>query len=93
MDALRRIETATVLAIQLKAPGNCEKDAKELMGLILSGQIFSSFDESERKVIWERLKLFDGIILSLDTFWKDFIYFEQCAQCIKQLFGVADGSI
>ncbi|KAJ5461024.1 uncharacterized protein N7458_002576 [Penicillium daleae] len=93
LHALRRIETETVLEMQLKAPGNCEKDAKEIMGLIFSGQIFPSFDESERKVIWERIKLFDGIIPSLETFWKDFIFFEQCAQCMKRLFGVADGSI
>jgi hypothetical protein len=51
-----------------KAPGNCGEDPKELMGLTFGGQIFSSFGESERKEIWERIKQFDGIIPSLETF-------------------------
>lgn len=63
------------------------------MGLILSGQIFSSFGESERKQIWKRIKEFDGVIPSLETFWDDFLFFEQCAQCMRWLFGVAKDSI
>ncbi|KAK5807568.1 hypothetical protein VI817_001826 [Penicillium citrinum] len=91
--ALRSIDTESVLKLQLKAPGNCEQDTKELMGLILSGQIFSSFGESDRKQIWKRIKEFDGVIPSLETFWDDFLFFEQCAQCMRWLFGVAKDSI
>ena len=90
---LKRIDTNTVLKLQLKAPRNCEKDSKYIKGLTLSGEIFSSFNESERKGIWKRIKKFDGIIPSLQTFWKDFIFFEQCVHCIKRLFGAANGSI
>ncbi|KAJ5883437.1 uncharacterized protein N7473_010323 [Penicillium subrubescens] len=91
--ALTRIDPETVLQLQSKAPGNCKTDANKIKGLILGRQIFSSFDESQRKEIWRRIKHFDGIIPSLHTFWKDFYFFERCAHCIKRLFGAPKGSI
>jgi hypothetical protein len=67
-DALRRIDPETVVQLQSKAPGNCDSNTKEIKGLILGRQIFSSFNESKRKRIWRRIKHFDGIIPSLYTF-------------------------
>ncbi|CBF84445.1 hypothetical protein AN9021.2 [Aspergillus nidulans FGSC A4] len=91
--SLNRIDTETVLGLQLKCPRVCEKDRKEVNGLVLSGQVFSSFSESERRNICRRLQSFDGIIPSLYTFWEDFKYLECCAQCIRRLFGQVNGSI
>ncbi|KAH9208266.1 hypothetical protein DL95DRAFT_395437, partial [Leptodontidium sp. 2 PMI_412] len=69
-DALRRIDTATVKALEGRAPG---------------GKIFSAFSNREREIIYERLKMIDGLVPSLFTFFRDIQYLKLCMDCLKRL--------
>ncbi|THC93575.1 hypothetical protein EYZ11_006928 [Aspergillus tanneri] len=51
-----RIDAHTVESLQLLAPGVSRKDAKIVRGLVLGGEAFSAFDDSERTAIWEKLQ-------------------------------------
>ena len=51
------------------------------------GEAFSAFDDGERDEIWPWLEGFDGLIPSLATFFKDILYLERLANCVKQLTG------
>lgn len=80
---MKKIDLDTVDALQLLAPGKSRTDAKTACGLILSGQAFAEFRDEERRIIWNRMKDFDGLIPSLYTFFEDFKYLESCAHCVK----------
>ena len=49
--ALQRVDSATVRALELKAPGCSKRDAQTLQGQLLSSQIFSAFSQQEREAI------------------------------------------
>ncbi|KAE8410244.1 hypothetical protein BDV36DRAFT_302927 [Aspergillus pseudocaelatus] len=91
--AMKKIDQDTVDNLQLLAPGKSRADKSTACGLVLSGRAFSNFSETERKSIWSRLEVFDGLVPSLYTFFEDFKYLENCAQCIKRLFGPVNESI
>ncbi|RDH30832.1 hypothetical protein BDQ94DRAFT_180863 [Aspergillus welwitschiae] len=91
--SMKKIDLDTVDALQLLAPGRSRTDAKLACGLVLSGQAFAEFSEEERRIIWSRMKDFDGLIPSLYTFFEDFKYLESCAHCVKRLFGPSTESV
>jgi hypothetical protein len=80
-------------ALQLLAPGKSRIDSKIACGLVLGGQAFAEFSDEERRVIWNRLANFDGLVPSLYTFFEDFKYLESCAHCVKRLFGSSTESV
>ena len=71
--AVAKIDQHTVKKLEMMAL--CVK-AKVMHSLVLSGQIFADFDENERIAIWENLQSFNGLILSLYSFFKDFKCFK-----------------
>ncbi|KAA8652086.1 DUF3723 domain-containing protein [Aspergillus tanneri] len=91
--AMKKIDSDTVNALQLMAPGKSRTDAKKAGGLILGGQAFAEFSEEERRIIWNRMKTFNGLVPSLYTFFEDFKYLESCAHCVKRLFGASTESV
>lgn len=92
-DSIKRIDPDTVDALQLLAPGKSRIDTKIACGLVLGGQAFAEFSDEERRVIWNRLANFDGLVPSLYTFFEDFKYLESCAHCVKRLFGSSTESV
>ncbi|CDM27571.1 Protein of unknown function DUF3723 [Penicillium roqueforti FM164] len=82
---LSDVDPYTVETLQLLAPGVSSKDRTTVKGLVYSGEVFLNFIESERALIWKRLKRIEGIIPSLYTFFKDLWYLELCVNCIKRL--------
>ena len=82
---MAQIDLHTVEALQLKAPAASAAEARDTKGLVLSGEVFSSFSEAERIRIWERISTHDTIIPSLYTFFRDAQYLEACANALKQL--------
>lgn len=72
-------------ALELKSPRHSRRDARVIQGLLMSGQIFAEFSQSEREVIWGDLRSVDGIIPSLFTFFEDLKYLIACAGCLKRL--------
>lgn len=91
--SIKKIDLDTINSLQLLAPGKSRADGKTACGLVLSGQAFAEFSEEERRIIWNRLKDFDGLIPSLYTFFEDFKYLESCAHCVKRLFGPQTESV
>ena len=81
--SVAKIDQQTVEKLQLMAP---RAEAKVVQGLVLSGQAFADFDESERMAIWERFRLLDGLVPSLYSFFEDFKCFESWAHCLTRLF-------
>jgi hypothetical protein len=81
---MAKIDIHTVEKLQLRAPAACSADAREVKGYILSGEVFSQFDETERPRIWDRMSSYDGIIPSIHTFFRDTTYLEACATGVRQ---------
>ena len=82
---MRRVDQATVKALELTAPWVSTLDAKILRGKVLGGNIFCSFSQQEREGIWARLQVIHDLIPSLFTFFEDFKYFDTCTDCLKWL--------
>lgn len=85
---MARIDLQTVDSIQLYAPHVLKVDWKIIKGKLLSGEVFSHFNRSERVSIWENLRwqdTCDGIILYLYNFSRDISYLEVCANIVKRL--------
>lgn len=85
-----KIDQHTVETLQLMAP---HAEASAVHGLVVSGQVFSEFNENERLVIWEKLRSFDGLIPSLYSFFEDFKCFESWTHCLSRLFTVEKSTV
>lgn len=81
---MAKFDVHTVEKLQLRAPAACSADAREVKGYILSGEVFSQFEEIERPRIWDRMSIYDGIIPSIHTFFHDTTYLEACATGVRQ---------
>ncbi len=92
---MRRVDKATVEALQGTAPGACPNDHKRLYGLLSTGQIFGTFNESEREEIWERVCVVsqDCLIPTLFTFFEDIKLLGNAAACIKRLMHLSKGLV
>ena len=90
---MKKIDLDTIDILQLLAPGKSRTNAKKACELILSGQAFAEFSDEEQRTIWNQMKAFDGLILSLYTFFEDFEYLESCVHCVKRLFGPSTKSV
>jgi Protein of unknown function (DUF3723) len=84
-DSLRKIDQATVQALELTAPRASTQDAIALHGQLSKGEIFSAFSNEERERIWNQLRLIAGLVPSLFTFFKDLQYLQFCVDCMKRL--------
>ena len=82
---MSKVDKATVKALELRAPRASTLDAKSLRAQVLGGQVFSAFSDRERASIWDRLRLVEGLIPSLFTFFQDLLYLQPCANCVKRL--------
>jgi len=82
---MKRVDQATVKALELTAPWASTLDAKVLHGKVLGRKIFCSFSQQEHEGIWARLQAIHDLIPSLFTFFEDFKYFDSCTDCLKWL--------
>ncbi|OBT40478.1 hypothetical protein VE00_07893 [Pseudogymnoascus sp. WSF 3629] len=85
-DALGKVDTATVKALELRAPGASTNDRNKC------GKIFSAFSDRERDKIRDRLQMVDGLVPSLFTFFRDINYLKLCIDCLKRLVIVPKGA-
>ncbi|KFY68421.1 hypothetical protein V496_01043 [Pseudogymnoascus sp. VKM F-4515 (FW-2607)] len=83
--AMGKIDHKTVKSLELRAPWASTLDAEYLRSEVLEGRLFSAFSFPERIGIWNRLRMVDGLIPSLFTFFKDVRYLELCNNCLKRL--------
>ncbi|KAH6670148.1 hypothetical protein B0J14DRAFT_112537 [Halenospora varia] len=89
--AMRRIDPATVKAIELRAPRASTKDAKILRSQLRGGKIFSAFSDHERDEIWSRLQMFEGLVPSLFTLFRNIPYLQLLADSVRRLIKVPRG--
>ena len=87
--ALQRVDQVTIKAFELKAPKYSKRDARDLQGKVLSGQICSLFSQEEREAIWSELRSIDYLISSLFTFFEDLKYLRAYADYLKRLVKVS----
>ncbi|PQK10244.1 hypothetical protein BB8028_0002g05680 [Beauveria bassiana] len=89
-SAMRKFDRSSLEALQLMAPGACEKQARDLHARIRSGEILGAFAEAERERLW--IKIFNATVdyrvPSLHSFFEDRKYLEDAAHCIKRLLSV-----
>ncbi|TQV90169.1 hypothetical protein IF1G_11168 [Cordyceps javanica] len=86
-SAMEKLDEDTVLAVQLKAPGACEKEARTLYAQVHSGCIFGGFNETARNRIWLRLcsATADCLAPSLYAFFENLKYLQAAADCMRRL--------
>lgn len=86
-SAMERLDAGTVLAVENAAPGACKADAQRLYGSVISGEIFTNFNEQERVTLWTRLFLAstDCLVPSLFGFFENLKYLHAMADCMKRL--------
>lgn len=84
---MERLDEDTVLALQLKAPGACEKEARALYAEVHSGCMFRDFSDAARTRIWLRLcsATTDCLVPSLYAFFENLKYMQAAADCIRRL--------
>jgi hypothetical protein len=90
-DAMGKIDTATVKALELRAPQASKKDAEVLRAHLRDGTAFGAFNASERNDIWSRLQKVEGLIPSLFTFFKDITNLELCSNPVRRLTARSQG--
>ncbi|KAK9444878.1 slyX domain-containing protein [Metarhizium brunneum] len=85
--AMERLDRESVLALEHKAPGACQKEARQLYGQICSGDILGPFSDMEREQIWSRLcsTTTESLIPSLQGFFENLKYIKLAADCMKRL--------
>ncbi len=89
LNAMGKIDSRAVQALELRAPGASTHDAEEVHAQLQAGQILSAFSEDERRYIFERLCRFSFLIPSLHTFFRDLTYWEACVESVKHLVTVS----
>ena len=84
---MKRLDKQSVLALELKAPGACQKVARGLYGRVHGGEILSAFSQSERELIWSKIcsATTERLIPSLRGFFNDINYIKLAADCMKRL--------
>ncbi|KAK8920151.1 hypothetical protein VCV18_008986 [Metarhizium anisopliae] len=87
---MKRLDKESVLALELKAPGACQKDARDLYGRVHGGEVLSTFSQAERERIWSKIcsATAECLIPSLRGFFNDLNYIKLAADCMKRLVGL-----
>nr|KAK5449229.1 hypothetical protein LTR18_002318 [Exophiala xenobiotica] len=88
-SALSQIDDQTVRFVELRAPRASTRDAEEIQSKLQVGQIFGAFSEDDRRHIFGRLCRFPGLVPSLNTFFRDLIYWVACIGSVKHLITVS----
>ncbi len=92
---MRKVDRATVKALELTALGACKADFQALYGKVQSGQIFGVFHEQDCEDIWSRVlsASTNCLIPSLFSFFEDLKYLKNVADSVKQLFPLSPDGI
>ncbi|KAJ5369966.1 uncharacterized protein N7496_006058, partial [Penicillium cataractarum] len=85
LDLLSHIDASTVRLIRSRAPKVSAQDLSELEDEWNKGTLFSSIEDHQRGIIWERLKNIDLPIPTLETFFQDILYLEVGQTVMKHL--------
>ncbi|KAM4063627.1 hypothetical protein HRG_011292 [Hirsutella rhossiliensis] len=86
-ETMCQIDSATVEALQGRAPGACRTDHDDLVARLKSGQIFGNFSELQREAMWPKVCSTSRtqLIPSLFTFFEDRKFLACAAECMKKI--------
>ncbi|KAE8167945.1 hypothetical protein BDV40DRAFT_252141 [Aspergillus tamarii] len=80
------LDPATVISLETLMPDISSCDAAQIKDMMGQKTLFPAVSlESDRHRILGRILKTKGRILSFDTFFADFLYFEACAMALKRL--------
>jgi hypothetical protein len=84
---MRKLDPATVKAVELTAPGACLVDREALRNQLRRGKIFGTFSEQDREAIWIAILSVSSncLIPSLSSFFKDVNYLQGPVNCVRML--------
>lgn len=82
---LGRIDNHTMEGLEGRVPALSKSDADFLKPSMEEGTLFAHFTSTERDGIWQRLLAFPRRVPSMRLFFKDAIYLEILADCLKSL--------
>lgn len=90
---MERLDRPSILALQLKAPGACEKEARGLEFRINSDEILTRLTALEKKEIWDKLckATVDCLVPSLYSFFEDLKYLADASLCFRWLLDLDRG--
>ncbi|KAJ5110830.1 hypothetical protein N7532_001365 [Penicillium argentinense] len=82
-----RLDAASVRALELKAPGACDGEARGLYGRVCAGEILSAFSGEQRQAIWSRIRAatVDCLVPSLSGFFNNLKHLKLVADSVKWL--------
>ena len=74
-------------ALQLKAPGYSKEDLTAIEPHFRTGELFSAVQSpADRQNIWDNLQQVEGLIPTIESFFKDFKYLAPTIRIMSQLF-------
>ncbi|KAE8316023.1 hypothetical protein BDV41DRAFT_145516 [Aspergillus transmontanensis] len=84
---VHRLDAASVRALELKAPGASNGEARGLYGRVCAGEILSAFSGEQRQAIWSRIRAatVDCLVPSLSGFFDDLKHLKLVADSVKWL--------
>ena len=84
---MAKLDKASLLALQLTAPGACKADARKLHARVRHGEVLGGFTGAERDRVWAKLcsATTDCLVPSLFGFFEDYKYIKPAASCMKRL--------
>lgn len=85
LDLLSNIDASTVRLIRSRAPKVSAQDLSDLEDEWNKGTLFSTMEDHQRAIVWERLRNVDLPILTLETFFQDILYLEVGQTVMKHL--------
>lgn len=83
--AMHKVDEGTVKFLELRAPGASTSDAEEIQQQLERGKVFGTFSGEDRACFFHRLSQYHSLIPSLNTFFRNFTYWEACVQSVKHL--------
>lgn len=91
---LKKLDAASIRALELHAPGACEAEASKLRDRVRNGEIFGGFDAEERQVLWSNVcsETVDCLVPSLLGFFDDLKHIKLAADCMKRLVHLEEGA-
>lgn len=82
---LRKVDSYTVACLQSRVPALSKSDECFLKKELDAGNLFQHFTRSEKERIWQRLRSYPRRVPSVRLFFRDLIYLEVLAGCLKVL--------
>ena len=87
--SMQKIDEHSVRVLESKAPGSSSHDAEDIRWQLVAGKIFGAFNDNERSEILARLSRFQSLIPTLNTFFRDLVFWEALTGSMRYLISLS----